>query len=47
MISVVNPRLRDGPLHMICFASMQEQRTQVMCGLGRNDSHIGKLEACL
>jgi hypothetical protein len=47
MISVVNPRLLDGPLHIMRFASMQEQRTQVMCGLGRNDSHIGKLEDCL
>ncbi len=43
----VNPRLLDGPTYIICFASMQEQSTQVMCGGGPKDNHIGKLEACL
>ncbi len=31
----INPRLLDGPPYIRCFASMQEQSTQVMCGVGQ------------
>jgi hypothetical protein len=37
----VNPRLLDGPPYIICFASMQEQSTQVMCGVGQMPITLG------
>jgi len=37
----VNPRLVDGPPYIIYFASMQEQSTQVMCGVGQMTITLG------
>jgi hypothetical protein len=37
----VNPRLLHGPPYIICFASMQEQSTQVMCGVGQMTITLG------
>jgi hypothetical protein len=37
----VNPRLLHGPPYIICFASMQEQSTQVMHGVGQMTITLG------